>query len=185
MAIPHGGTTVLPATADFVTISGMKPLEDKDIACFLALRLRWNQIEPSAVIAWADSIIADRTDPPDWAIDLSMPPHPKDELIAMLQNVPGIRTENVGTRVFLALLRQKWITGELTGPQVGRILYGLLQENYLPSDMSNAVYSIEDGYDLAERGYYDKPAIDERLRLFLEAYKEYEPILYNCPLRDR
>ena len=151
-------------------------LEDKDIACFIALRLRWNQIEPSEVIAWADSVIADRADPPDWAIQLSMPPRPKDELIALLRKVPGKGTGEAGIGMFVALLRKKWNGGDLSGPQVGRILYGLLQEEYLPS-LDTTVYSIDEGYDLAEEGLCDRIAVDAQLQVFLKAYTEYEPLL--------
>lgn len=156
--------------------------EDKDFACLLAMALRWRQIESKSVVAWADSIIADRPEPPVWAIDLSMPPRPWDELVSLLRDVPGAATGKIGSMLFLALLRRKWLAGELTGPQVGRILYGLLQEGDLPFDLASEVYSIDDSYDLVEGGYCDKAAVDEDLRLFLDSYQQYDPLLAKASL---
>lgn len=154
-------------------------IEDSDVADFLILALKWNLIEPQTVVAWADSIIADRAEPPYWAIDLSMPPRPKEELIALLQSVPGVTWSGSGTNLFVAWLHQKWTQGELSGPQIGRILYGLLQERNLPERLGNSVYAIDDGYDLAEQGIFDRKEIDKNLESFLESYLEY-----YLPLRE-
>ncbi len=155
-------------------------LEDKDIAEFLAMGLRWNQIETSKVVAWADSVIRDRSNPPDWAIELSIPPCDKDEIVNSLLSIGGAQRGRVGTNMFVAMLRRKWNASELSGYQIARILYGLLQEGCLPQDVGTVIYTIDDGYDLAAQGICREREANEHLRLFLERFREYDSLLLKA-----
>ena len=155
-------------------------LEDKDIAEFLAMGLRWNQIETSKVVAWADSVIRDRSNPPDWAIELSIPPCDKDEIVNSLLSIGGARrgawARTCSWRCFVANGTQV----RLSGYQIARILYGLLQEGCLPQDVGTVIYTIDDGYDLAAQGICREREANEHLRLFLERFREYDSLLLKA-----
>jgi hypothetical protein len=85
------------------------------LADFVSDALRFQLLDPTKVVAWADAMIAEADAPPPWMLDLSLAnPNDPESLRAALDSVPGTPDRGRSVRLLSALVLRQWREGRLT-----------------------------------------------------------------------
>ena len=108
----------------------MKP-NQRDLAEFALLGLRFRIPATASVVEWADGIVAAGDASPSWVIDLALAkPNTVEDA---LKRVPGETQADLPIRLFLALVRRRWQSGRLSIGDVRGIGWLLHCESALPT----------------------------------------------------
>jgi hypothetical protein len=126
--------------------------EFRDVAGFLWLALQTRQIEPDAVVTWADHVIAATSQPPIEIIDLSLSAgwpiqRRVDALGAMAKPISAD-----ALRKYASLLRIHVFLGKLTELAAAKILYSLTPYDAAEEVFGREIWCIDDVFDPWDRG---------------------------------
>jgi hypothetical protein len=139
---------------------------DKDFAEFARDGLIAGLFKADEVQKWADRIIAERAEVPDWAIELSTAGF--NEMISVLGEVPGDHSGGVPDNLMAALIRRRVRNGEIKPKQ----LRGVVSK--LDVDWARVLGCVSEEF---EAGYVGKAHIRAQVEEMLAPYAEYETYL--------
>jgi hypothetical protein len=151
----------------------------KDLAEFARLGLRFHILTPSAVVEWADRLIAESDVPAPWVIDLSLS-RPND-VEDRLRRVPGEPQLDMATRLFLGLVRRRWREGRLTIGEVRGIGWSLHCDLALPAPGGRADWGVclEAEGEEFDQGWRTEADLRESIEEKLAQYADIESWLPN------
>jgi hypothetical protein len=144
---------------------------DRDFAEFAQLGLRFGLLTPANVRGWADRVIADRHEPPSWAIELAVAD--LNEMISWLNSVPGHTSPGGPINLVLGLMWHEWRSGSLSLQRVRDIgrQWSMNDQLPLPADGGDWGAVLDCLYEEFEQGYRS----EAKLRAFVsEALGPYE-----------
>jgi hypothetical protein len=151
----------------------------RDLADFARKAIEFRLLGPTAVVTWADSMIAAEDAPPSWAIELSLTPDDAHEMISRLRQVPGTPTDSLPMYLFLGLLRRKWMDGDITVGQMRGIGWQLHSADAIPTPDGKTDWGIllECEGEEFDEGRRSGPEIAASIDEKLQPYEEYERLL--------
>jgi hypothetical protein len=123
----------------------------------LGLQGGWRDI--AEVVAWADDVLTSEASPPPQIVVLSLSrQQPRDGVIELLRELPGIVDRIAIMRECLGDLRL-WVGQDpQRGEQVARYLYTLAGSDALPEAyFGREPFSLDDHFALARTGTYGTP----------------------------
>lgn len=149
-------------------------------ADFASDALHFKLLDPDNVIAWADSMIAESSIPPDWLMDLSLADRSDTlSVCSALRNVPGRPDPEKSLRLVNALVLREWRLGRLPIGQVRGIGWQLYRSEFEQSDLSKWGVIVEcqgeslDAGDIPESTM--REVIDRELGIFDEYIQALPP----------
>ena len=157
---------------------------DRDLAEFAQLGLRYGLLCLAQVQRWADTVIAERAEPPPWAIELATAE--LNDTIHLLNSVPGKASVGLPLNLLVGLVHRKWRKGDLSIQRVKEIGWQLHLEDQLPQpetggDWGTVLYC---EYEDFEQGYRTaaqmQAAVEEKVTPWA-AYEGHLPVWARYP----
>ncbi len=154
---------------------------EKDLSKFALLGLKYNLLRLEQIVTWADGIIAERDNPPNWAIELAMVCN-HEEACSILRWIPGNAEADSAINLVGGLLRRRWISNSLTWHDVTQFVWSLLygkfaNGNDLPFIRFEAGYTLliaEEEFEQNQISDADMTALVDEI---LMPYDKYQSLL--------
>jgi hypothetical protein len=150
---------------------------NRDLAEFALLGLNCQVLNLGAISSWADQIILAESEPPRWAVDLSVAD--LNETIHLLKEIPGVTSDDLSVKLLLALVHRRWKNGRLSLAQVVAIGSRLSAQDLLPQRENKADWGVilACQYEEFKQGYLSEGEIRASVEDKLASYAEFEKYL--------
>lgn len=127
------------------------------------------------VIKWADNIISQDEKPDYFIIELSLCGHKSiNDIISLINEYVGQDKPIISGRIFIGLLYEAYLTGQIKLNQVTRAIYWIIWEDRLTEDERDLIYGIDEDYECAIDGIYGTiENVEKEVLRFLEIYKDF------------
>lgn len=161
----------------------MRELESQDVATLSTLARRFGLIDTAAIVAWADSIIADTDETPYWAIELALAR--PDNVDALLDQTPGDRSDDLAHIAFLALLWHHWGNGHVSINEVHVIGRKMHFEGLFPGYPDEIDWGIvlDCEFDEYVEGFRTEKDMRDSITEKLSHYEQYKDLIPTWILR--
>lgn len=150
-----------------------------EIAHFFRLALRVGLIDTGAVDRWVDSVIAAEpvvTFPFTELAGASK--RRREDIDALLGQVPGHADCIIAGRMVLALLRRRLLDGTVEPDSAGKLAFEIARAGELTEDEHYQTDALDDSIRLAASGTYgDKTTVRREIEEFLDQYQKFDEFI--------
>jgi hypothetical protein len=157
-------------------------ISNSDIANFLREGISLGLIKPQAAIDWADTVIADSNEAPEWAINLALS-HGDRAVLDNLSSFAGYKLSADALYLLIGFVKWRWDARSLDFQLVRRFgfelhMRGLLDESPTEADWGVVLECESEEFD---EGYRSKEEMEESIGEKLARYESHTTYVKDIP----